>query len=156
MVVGGVTCSRLRTVAFHIPKDYRQLALNLVVVEKGDRLTFRFYSRDSAMFKRRDRIFTVGLYQNSIPRLDKPFVDRNNKRIANRLHFYLRWVVCCRLHSTATAQLSSVTGNPVTETSCPCIGAEGTVYHQRDLHYTFARFGITTSSCGEPSLIIRH
>jgi hypothetical protein len=24
------------------------------------------------------------------------------------------------------------------------------------LHYTFARFGITTSSCGEPSLIIRH
>jgi hypothetical protein len=103
MVVGGVTCPRLRAVAFHIPKDYRQLALNLVVVEKGDRPTFRFYSRDSAMFKRRNRILAVGLHQNSVSSSHKPFIYRNDQRVAYRLHFYFRRVARQGLHRTATA-----------------------------------------------------
>lgn len=129
MVVGCEACPRCGAVTLHVSEYKGQTPDRYELVQPRNDVTLCFFSWNAAMLERRNGVFTVRLNQNRVPGKDKVLIHRNDKGVADSLHFHFRWIGSQILNGSATAQLAPVAGYPVTESPCPGVRAEGTVNH---------------------------
>lgn len=111
-----------------------ELPVLLILQKELDRGLFVFCVLRVVTTERPDRPLAVRLDQHLVTSLNQARINPFYQGVADRLHFYFCAVLVDTLQGTPSRLLPATSGYPVTESSRPCLGAEGPVHHKGDPH----------------------